>query len=119
MYIETSSNNHGNNVYVTWERTDIIQITNISFYYNRFSISDENLRAMGRYKIQLLLENNTWTTQFVINENDQYSNNSTDWKILNLDFTIENYGIKFVYDRIKSAHADMCFSNIMITHSVF
>ena len=72
MYIETSSNNHGNNVYVTWERTDIIQITNISFYYNRFSISDENLRAMGRFKIQLLLKNNIWTTQFVINENDQY-----------------------------------------------
>ena len=25
MYIETSSNNHGNNVFVSWERTDIIQ----------------------------------------------------------------------------------------------
>ena len=37
MYIETSSNNHGNNVYVSIERTDIIQITNISFYYNRYS----------------------------------------------------------------------------------
>ena len=118
MYIETSSNNHGNGVYVTWERTDIIQITNISFYYNRLSISDINLRAMGRFKIQLLLENNTWTTQFVINENDQYSDNSTDWKLLNLDFTIENYGIKLLYDRIDSAHADMCFSNISISHSV-
>ena len=119
MYIETSSNNNGNNVYVTWERTDIIQITNISFYFNRFSISDINLRAMGRFKILLLLENNAWTTQFVINENDQYSNNSTDWKLLNLDFTIEKYGIKLVYDRIKSAHADLCFTNIMITHSVY
>ena len=119
MYIETSSNNNGNYVYVTWEITDIIQITNISFYYNRFSISDVNLGAMGRFKIQLLLENNTWTTQFIINENDQYSNNSTDWKLLNLYFTIENYGRKLVYDRIKSAHADMSFSNIMITHSVY
>ena len=119
MYIETSSNNHGDYVYVTWERTDIIQITNISFYYNRFSISDINLRAKGRFKIQLLLENNTWTTQFVIIENDQYSNNSTDWKLLNLDFTIENYGVKLVYDRIASAHADICFSNISISHSVY
>ena len=118
MYLETSSNNHGNNTFVTFERTDIIQISNISFYYNRFSISDENLRAMGRFKVLLLLENNAWTTQFVNNENDQYSINSTDWKLLNLDFTIENYGIRLVYDRIKSAHADMCFSNIMITHSV-
>ena len=39
MYIETSSGNHGHNrVFVSWERTDIIQITNITFYYNRFSI---------------------------------------------------------------------------------
>ena len=37
-YIETSSDNHGNNVYVSFERTDIIQISNIPFYYNRFSI---------------------------------------------------------------------------------
>ena len=37
MYIETSSNNHGHEkVFVSWERTDIIQITNITFYYNRF-----------------------------------------------------------------------------------
>ena len=38
MYIETSSNNIGNNVFVSFERTDIIQITDITFYYNRFSI---------------------------------------------------------------------------------
>ena len=119
MSIETSSNNNGNNTFVTWERTDIIQITNITFYYNILSISDVNLKAMGRFKILLLLENNAWTTQFVINENDQYSNNSTEWKLLNLDFTIKNYGIKLVYDRIKSAHADMSFSNILITHSVY
>ena len=119
MYIESSSNNNGNNTFVTWERTDIIQITNISFYYNRFSISDIDLRAMGRFKILLLLENNSWTTQYVINENDQCSDNSTQWKLLNLDFTVKNYGIRLAYDRIKSAHADMCFSNIMITHSVY
>ena len=35
MYIETSSNNHGPNVFVSWERTDIIQITIITFYHNR------------------------------------------------------------------------------------
>ena len=32
MYIETSIGNHGHNrVFVSWERTDIIQITNITF----------------------------------------------------------------------------------------
>ena len=59
MYIETSSNNNGNNVFVSLARTDIIQITNITFYYNRFSLSDNNLRAKGRFRIQLLLEDNT------------------------------------------------------------
>ena len=31
MYIETSSNNHGNNVFVSLERTDNIQVSNILF----------------------------------------------------------------------------------------
>ena len=32
IHIETSSNNHGNNVFVSLERTDINQISNISFH---------------------------------------------------------------------------------------
>ena len=32
MYVKTSSNNHGNNVFGSFERTDIIQISNITFY---------------------------------------------------------------------------------------
>ena len=33
MYVETSSNNHGaNHIMVSWERTDIIHISNINFY---------------------------------------------------------------------------------------
>ena len=71
MYIETSGNNNnqnnnGYNVFVTLQRTDIIQITIITFYYNRFSSSDDNLRAMGRFRIQLLLENDIWTTQYIL-----------------------------------------------------
>ena len=102
MYFETSS-----------------KISNITFYYNRFSISDDNLRSMGRIRIQLLLENNVWTTQNTINKNSQYNNNSTDWSLLNINFTSDNYGIKLIYDQIDTAHADMCFSNITITHSVY
>ena len=119
MYIETSGGNHGNNVFCSFERSDIIQITNMTFYYNKFSTSDNNLRGMGRFRIQLYLEDNTWSTQYTIAKNTQYSNNSTDWTLLNLDFTIENYGIKLVYDQIDKPHADMCFSNITITHSVY
>ena len=48
IYVETSSNNHGHErVFVSWERTDIIQITNITFYYNRFSIlTNDSLKSM-------------------------------------------------------------------------
>ena len=120
MYIETSGGNHGNNIFVSFERTDIIQITNITFYYNRFSIlTNNNLKAMGRFRIQLLLDDNTWSTRYSIPKNTQYTTTSTEWTLLNSDFTEENYGIKLIYDQIESPHADMCFSNITITHSVY
>ena len=119
MSIEKSSGGHGNIVFVSFERTDIIRNTNITFYYNRFSIlTNDSLKSMGRFRIQLLLKDNTWSTQYTIAKNTQYSDNSTDWTLLNLDFTLENYGIKLIYDQIDTAHANMCFSNITITHSV-
>ena len=119
MYIETSGNNNGDYTYVRLIRTDIIQISNNSFYYNRFSSSDERLRAMGRFRIDLLLDNNIWTNKYTIEKNTQYSDTSTEWKLLSLDFTEENYGIRLIYDRINSAHADMSFSDIIIIHSVY
>ena len=120
IYKETSSANHGNNVFCSFERIDIIQITNITFCYNRFSIlTNNNLKAMGRFRIQLLLEDSTWSTPHTIARNTQYTDTSTDWTLLNLDFTIENYGIKLVYDQKDKPDADMCFSKITITHSVY
>ena len=119
MYIETSSNNKGNIVFVSWEKMDIIQISNITFYYNRFSISDPDFRAMGRFRIQLLLEDNTWSTRYNIPKNHRFNDTSTEWTLVSLNFTEENYGIKLIYDQIDTAHADMCFINITITHSVY
>ena len=77
MYIETSSNNFGLNVFCSWEKTDIIQISNITYYYNRFSIQGD-LRAMGRFRIQILTKDNVWLTKFNIPKNNQFSNASTD-----------------------------------------
>ena len=120
MYKKTSSNNHGNNVFVSFERRDIIQISNITFYYNRFSIlTNDSLKAMGRFRIQLLLEDNTWSTRYNKAKNDRYSDSSSDWTLVSLSFSEENYGTRLYYDQIDTAHADMCFSNITITHSVF
>ena len=50
---------------------------------------------------------------------DRYSNSSTQWTLVNINFTVKNYGIRLTYDQIDTAHADMCFSNITITHSVY
>ena len=120
MYKETSSNSHGDNVFVSFERTDIIQITNITFYYNRYSIlTNDKLKNMGRFRLQLLLDDNTWSTQYTIAKNTQYSDSPTEWTLLNLDFTLENYGIKLILDQIDTAHSDMGFSNITITYSVY
>ena len=52
-YRETSSNNHGSNVFVSFERTDIIQISNITYYYNMFStLTDSSLKSVGRFRIR-------------------------------------------------------------------
>ena len=74
---------------------------------------------MGRFRIQLLLDGNTWSTRFNISRIFRYSDTSTEWTLVNLNFFVENYGIKLIYGEIDRAHAVMCFSSITITHSVF
>ena len=61
MYIESSSANSGSdNVFVNFEQTEFIQFTKIRFYYNRFSISiNDSLKSMGRFRVQLSLEDET------------------------------------------------------------
>ena len=121
MYIESSSNNHGHErVFVSWERTDNIQITNITFYCNRFSsLNNESKKSMGRFRIQLILEDITWSTQYSIAKNTPFNDISTDWTLLNLGFAQQNYGIKLIYDQIDTPHADTCSSNTTVTHSVY
>ena len=73
---------------------------------------------MGRLCIQLLLEGNIWITHYTIPKSTQYGNTSTDWTLVNLSFTVENYGIKLFHDQIDTDRAVMSFSKIRITHSV-
>ena len=88
MYIETSSNNHGENVSVSFERTDIIQISNIIFYYNRVLIlTNDSLKSMSRIRIQLLLEDITRSARYDIPKKHRYSDTSTQWMNLGLNFT--------------------------------
>ena len=89
MHIETSSNIHGHErVFVSWERTDKKQNSNITFYNNRISIlSKDSLKSMGRFRIQLLLTDTTWSKRYKIPKNDRHSDTSTDWTLLSLNFT--------------------------------
>ena len=73
---------------------------------------------MGLFRNQFLLEDSVSSTRYTILKNDQYSDNPTDWTLLNLDFTEENYGTRLYFDQIDTAHADMCFSNKTKAHSV-
>ena len=57
---------------------------------------------MARFRIQLLLEDNTWSTIYTIEKNTNYSVSSTDWELLYLDITQSNYGIKLI--SIRSTH---------------
>ena len=72
MYIETSSNNYGQDkIFVSFKRTVLIQIINITFYYNRFSnLTNDSLKSMGRFRIQLILEGGTRSTQYNIPKKD-------------------------------------------------
>ena len=87
--------------------------------FNKSSISDVIFRAMGSFKIQLLLSNITWSTLYNIPKNDQYSDSSTDWTFVSLSFFVETFAIKLFYDQIDRVHADMCFSSITRTHSLY
>ena len=74
---------------------------------------------MGRFRVQLLLEDNTWSTFYNIPKIDRYSDSSIQWMNLGLIFTVKIYGIKLLYDEIDTLHADMCFSIIQIAHSIY
>ena len=76
------------------------------------------MESMGRFTIQLFLENSSWSTRKNVPKNDRFSDSSTQWTKLSLNFTVEKYGIKVFHDQIIKPHADMCFSDILITHSV-
>ena len=119
MYIETSSNNHDDNVFASFKRRVIIQIKNITFYYDRFSfLTNVSSKSKGCFRIRLLLEDNTWSKRYNIPKNDLYNDTSTGWTKLSLNITEEIYDNKTIYDEIDKTHADMRFSNIVITQSV-
>ena len=117
MYRETSSNYFGPNVYGSFERTDNIQISKISFYYSRHSAESVH-KAIGSFRFQLLLIDSTWNFPFDLPKNERYIDSPTDWTLVSLNFKLNVYGITLVYDEIDSAHADMCFKSFTVPCSL-
>ena len=76
---------------------------------------------MGRFRIQLLLEDNSWSTQYTIAKKSNYSKSPTEFRMefVKFRFYCGKYCIKVICDEIDTAHADMCFSIITLTHSVY
>ena len=74
---------------------------------------------MGRFRIQLFLEDNTWITRYNLSKNDQYTDSSTEWTSVSLNFTVEKYGMRLLYYENDSPQCDMCFSKYLITHSLY
>ena len=83
-YIKTSQNISGSeNAFVSFEHTDIFQISILTIYYNKLSISSNNsLTSLDRFRIQLLLADNTWPFACNILKNDRYSDSSSDWTLV-------------------------------------
>ena len=50
---------------------------------------------------------------------DSIKHCKNDWTLVCLNFILESYGIELTFDQIDTPHADMCFGNITITHSVY
>ena len=73
---------------------------------------------MSRFRIQLFSSDNTWSTRYNIPKIDRYKSRSTDWTLVSLNFTMELYGIRIIFDQIGTIHADICFGNITIKYSV-
>ena len=72
IYIEISSgDSDSDNVFCSSEWLDNIQITNKTFYYNKFSVlNNDSLTSLGRFRIHFLLIDNTSSTRYNIPKND-------------------------------------------------
>ena len=53
LYVETSSNIHGTNVYFSFERTDILQLSEVSFCYKKY-LGESVHKGLVRLRIQLV-----------------------------------------------------------------
>ena len=74
---------------------------------------------MGRSRIQLLSADTVCITRYNISKNARSSTSSTAWTLVSFNFAVGIYGIELSYDQTDTPHADMCFSDITMTHCIY
>ena len=60
------------------------------FFIRSSILTSVSIKLMGRFEIQLIVEDNAWSTRYNTHKNDRYSDISRDWTKLSLYFTEEN-----------------------------
>ena len=73
---------------------------------------------MGRFRIHLLLNDDTWNTRYIIPKKDRYGDSSTQWTLVSLNFTVQKGGLKQNYDEIDSASA-ICVLAVLCLHILY
>ena len=97
MYIESSGNNQradDNSLCASFSRYDLNNISNISFYYNRYS-RDGSENEMASFVIKKLDVKIIWFLFSVYKKCDEYTL-IDGWKSIDLDITTMNYGTFFI-----------------------
>ena len=105
MDIETGDNCSDQFVFNSLERTDIIQISNNTFYCYRLSAGKS--KSIGRIRNQLILLNSQLHSRSMTDKSTKHGSTSTEGSLLTLAFTEKNNGVILVYDQIDTASADM------------
>ena len=112
-------NSYGQNVFCSIETEDNIQISKNTFYYRRHSIHfGSTPRSMSCLGIKLPV-NGQWQTKYTIDKTTKCSSTTTECALITLNCTETKCGIKLDYDQTDNLHADMWFSDFMISHSIY
>ena len=69
--IKTTCNNFGQKLLVNFEGTDIIQFSNITFYFNNFFAGCNKL--MRFFRVQIFSTNSQWLSIYINDENTNYT----------------------------------------------
>ena len=117
MFVDTDTlgKKYSQIFFLSFERTDNIQIRNMTLHYNGLSAS--NRKSMEKFRKQIILLNGQELSNYMNDKNTNYNVISGEWTLKILNFTKTKYGTKVIYDQLDKTLVDPRFSKNMMTHS--